>query len=258
MPNRAKPSRLVETLDRLEQAYGVLVGSEDAVEAAILALLAEHAPDLSKVQSRQALREWFVDWNEMRVADPWDISSALGAGGHSGARAFAKAALKMLGSVHAVLNRCSFDRARANPEADLEAVVAKMRNVPPHARAVMLAVLAEDDEWRPDKEVAKFVQKVGLVPKTTSLPKIAKALAAAAGEDDRLRAHYLLTRYAHRSDDDADPLAGAAAPKRAEKSTDAEPAAPAAKPAKQPKPAKAAKKTGGAAKPPRSKAAKAK
>lgn len=216
MAARTKTSQLSEILDRLEAAYGTIVPTEDAVEAAVLALLAEHAPTFSTVQARQALREAFVDWNEMRVADPWDISHAIG-GGTPGTRAFAKAAVKALDSLHGVLNRASFDRAVADPEADVEALVAKMKRVPPHAKAVMLAVLAPDGEWRPDKEVAKVAQKLGLVKKTTSLTKIAQGLAAAAGPDDRLRGHYLLTLYAHRAEDAPDPLEDAGAAKGAAK-----------------------------------------
>ncbi len=193
-------------LERLEVAYGALVPSEDPIEAALLALLAEHAPARSEVQSRQALREAFVDWNEMRVADPWDVAHAI-ATKDPGVRAFAKAALKALSSIHSTLNRASFDRALANPEADIDALVAKMRGLPAHAQTVMLAVLAADGDWRPDKEISKVVQKLGLVAKTTSLNKVAQSLAAQADAEDRLRAHYLLARYAHRPDGAADPLA---------------------------------------------------
>jgi endonuclease III len=221
MAARSKMSKFAELLDRLESAYGPLVPSEDPIEAGLMTLLAEHAPELSVVQTRQALREWFVDWNEMRVADPWDVSNVVKSGGHAGARNFSRAALRLLKGVHAGLNRCAFDRALADPDVDVDALVDKMRYVPAHTKAVMKATLGGEGEWRPDKELSKFVQKLGLVAKTTSLSKVAKGLAEIADESDRLRAHYLLTRYAHRAADSDDPLT-----------------APARKPAK-----KAAKKT---------------
>jgi hypothetical protein len=206
MASRSKSAQLSALLDRLEKAYGPLVPTEDPVEAGLMALLAEHAPDLSRVQTRQALREWVVDWNEMRVADPWDISNAIAPGGHAGARAFARAALRLLAAVQEVANRVAFDRALADPEVDVDVLVDKMRNVPEHARAVMKTVLSEDGDWKPDKTIGKLVLTQGLVPKTTSLAKIAKGLASIAAEDDRVRAHYLLGRYAHRPADAPDPL----------------------------------------------------
>ena len=237
MAARSKTAKMSELLDRLEGEYGPLVPTEDPVEAGLLALLAEHAPDLSRVQSRQALREWVVDWNEMRVADPWDVSNAVGPGGHAGARKFARAALKMLSSLQDVANRCAFDRALADPEADVEVLVDKMRGVGPHVRAVMKTTLAEDGEWKPDKEVSKVVQKLGLVPKTTSLTKVAKGLASISSEDDRLRAHYLLARYAHRPDGSDDPLDKPASAKSTKSSK------PAKKAAKKPAKKASAKKT---------------
>ncbi len=223
MASRSKSSKLSEILGRLEAAYGPLVATEDPVEAGLLALLAEHAPDLARVQTRQALREWVVDWNEMRVSDAWDIAHAIAPGGHDGARAFARSALRLLSSLEVVANRCAFDRALADPEFDIDAAVDRMRGVPAHARAVMKAVLAEGDEWKPDSAVLKAVQKLGLVTRTTSLAKVAKGLAAISEPGDRLRAHYLLTRYANRAADSADPLAAPAgktsAKKRAAKKT---------------------------------------
>jgi endonuclease III len=221
MAARSKKSQLSGILDQLESAYGPLVQTEDPIEAGLMTLLAEHAPDLAVVQTRQALREWFVDWNEMRVADPWDVSNVVKSGGNAGARKFSRAARRLLKSTHAALNRCAFDRALADPELDLDALVDKMRNVPPHTKAVLKAALAGEGEWKPDKEVSKVVQKLGLVAKTTSLNKVASALDALADESDRLRAHYLLTRYAHRPAESDDPLTtGAKTPaKKAAKKT---------------------------------------
>ena len=211
MPSRSKSAQMTTILERLEAAYGPLVPSDDPVEAGLMALLAEHAPDLSRVQTRQALREWVVDWNEMRVADPWDIAHAMAPGGHAGARAFSRAALRLLAAIHDATNRCSFERALADPEVDVDTMIDKMRGVAPHVRAVMKAALSESGDWKPDKDVSKAVQSLGLVPKTTSIPKVSKSLASICGADDRMRAHYHLTRYAHRAADAPDPLAGGGA-----------------------------------------------
>ena len=202
-----KSAALTRVLDRLEVSYGVLVPSDDAVEAGILALLAHHAPHLSSVKTRQALREWFVNWNELRVADPWDIAHAIGAKSDPQAAAFARATLKFMKSLHHRLNRTSFDLVQADPDADVAAIVGAMRGVPAPSKCVMLAVLAGEGEWRIDKETSKLVQGMSLAPKSTSTAKTGRALAEQAKDDDRLRAHYLLARYAHRPGDDEDPLA---------------------------------------------------
>ena len=187
-----KTKELSTLLDRLEAVYGRMVPTTDAVEAGLLALLAEHAPAT------------FVDWNEMRVAEPWDLVVALEASDDPAARKFAKTALKYLRSLHNVLNRCSFERAAGEPEVDLSVLIGKIRGASAGAKGVCLA--AATSSWVPNAEVSKLVQKLGLIAKTSSAVKAGKALEAIADPADHLRAHYLLSRYAARNKDDADPL----------------------------------------------------
>ncbi len=219
MPGRTKTAQLVDALDKLEARYGRLVPSDDPVEAGVLTMLAMHAPKLSTAASRDRLREEFVDWNEMRVSDPWDVACALDAGGDADARAFGRAAVRFLESINAVLHRTSFDTVRNDLGADLPAIVEKMRGAPPAAKAVVLAALDSSGGWHPGAEMTKTLQKLGVVGKTTSNAKAGKEAQDAAAPEDRLRAHYLLTRYATREKDEDDPLgaAGRAAKSGAEK-----------------------------------------
>ena len=231
MAGRSKAAQLTEALDRLEARYGKLVPSEDAVEAGVLTLLAMQAPKFSNVETRDRLRDAFVDWNEMRVCDAWDVATAMEAGGDAEARAFGRAALRFLESMNAVLHRTSFEAARNDPNADVAAIVEKMRGAPPPVKAVVLAVLDASGGWHPGAEMAKTLQRLGVIGKTASAVKAGKEAQEAAGSEDRLRAHYLLTRYACREKEEDDPLAGVGGAKRAAK--------PAAE--KKPKAAKAAK-----------------
>lgn len=215
MGGRSKAAILTDALDKLEARYGKLVPSDDPVEAGVLTLLATHAPKLSNVESRDRLRDAFVDWNEMRVSDAWDVSTALEAGGDPDALAFGRAALRFLESMNAVLHRTSFDAAKADPQADLAAILEKMRGAPAPVKAVVLAVLDASGGWHPGAEMAKTLQKLGVIGRTASAAKAGKEAHAAAGSEDRLRAHYLLTRYACREKEEDDPLAGAASARRA-------------------------------------------
>ena len=52
MAARSKKSQIDGMLDRLEAAYGPLVPSEDPIEAGLMTLLAEHAPDLANATTR--------------------------------------------------------------------------------------------------------------------------------------------------------------------------------------------------------------
>jgi hypothetical protein len=205
---RGKNAQLAAALDRLEARYGKLVTSDDPVEAGVLTLLAMHASKFSTPATRERLREAFVDWNEMRVSDPWDVAVALEAPDDPQARAFGRAALRFLESMNAVLHRTSFEAAKADPQADLGAVLEKMRGAPPPVRAVVLAVLDAAGGWRPGPEMAKTLQKIGVVGKTSSAAKAGKEAQEAAEKGDRLRAHYLLTRYGVREKDEDDPLDG--------------------------------------------------
>ena len=217
MPGRSKAAQLTEALDRLEARYGKLVPSDDPVEAGVLTLLAMHAPNFCSTESRDRLREAFVDWNEMRVSDAWDVSTALEAGGDAQARAFGRAAVRFLESINAVLHRTSFPAAGIDPAADLSAVVEKMRGAPPPVKAVVLAVLDASGGWHPGAEMAKVLQRLGVIGKTASAAKAAKEAQESAGSEDRLRAHYLLTRYACRAPEEDDALAGIDGGKRAAK-----------------------------------------
>lgn len=231
MSGRSKAAQLTDALDRLEARYGKLVPSDDAVEAGVLTLLAMQAPKYSNVETRDRLREAFVDWNEMRVSDAWDVSTAMEAGGDAESRAFGRAALRFLESMNAVLHRTSFEAAKNDLNADLPAIVEKMRGAPPPVKAVVLAVLDSTGGWHPGTEMAKTLQKLGVIGKTASAVKAGKEAQEAAGSEDRLRAHYLLTRYACREKEEDDPLAGVGGGKRAAKAASE----------KKPKGAKAAK-----------------
>ena len=225
MAGRSKAAQLGDALDRLESSYGRIVPSEDPVEAGILTLLAMHAPKLSNVESRDRLREAFVDWNEMRVSDPWDVTTALETGGDDAARAFARAALRFLESINAVIHRTSLDHLRTDPQADPSAVVERMRGAPPPVKAVVLAVLDSTGGWHPGPEMAKTLQALGVVGKTASAAKAGKEAQEAAGSEDRLRAHYLITRYACREKEEADPLESLLGGKRGKSEKKAKPAA---------------------------------
>lgn len=245
---------LARILSTLETEYGSIQPTDDPVEAGFLALLAEHAPEFSTDSVRDHLRMAFVDWNEMRVAEPWDIVVAMGAGGKPAARKFAKATGKYLRSLHGVLNRCSFDGL--DPDSDPEPLVNKMRGVPATAKLVVLSIVKGGAA--PSQDMSKFLQKHGIIPKTTSVNKAAKSLLGVCSSEELLRAHYLLGRYLTRPKDSADPLEGGSprpAPAKAVVEAPAEeaPAEEAAAPA--PAPEKAAKT---AKKPAAKKAVKAK
>ncbi|MCE9634128.1 MAG: hypothetical protein K8T90_00350 [Planctomycetes bacterium] len=203
-PNRA--TSLDGALDKLEAAYGCFVTPGDPVEAGVLALLASTAPSLANEASRDRIRHAFVDWNEARVADPWDITCALESSPNPEGRVFARAMLRFLDSVHTVLNRCSFDVPAGEPVPDWVASTDKMRGATPAVRAVCLAMVMPDAGWHATPEIVKAVQKLGTVGKTQSAQKIAAGLAEHCKPEDRLRAHYLLARYGARAKDDPDPL----------------------------------------------------
>lgn len=230
MPGRSKAAQLTEALDRLETRYGKLLASDDPIEAGILTLLAMHASKHSTTEMRDRLRDAFVDWNEMRTADAWDVTTAMEVEGDPEARAFAKAALRFLESIDAVLHRTSFEAVKNDPQADLPAVLEKMRGAPPPVKAVVLAVLDASGGWHPGAEMTKVLQKLGVIGKTASAARAGKEAQEAAASEDRLRAHYLLTRYAVREKDEPDPLE--AAGRRAAKPAGEKKAKAAAKSAK--------------------------
>jgi hypothetical protein len=178
-----------------------------------------HAPKFSNEASRDRLRDAFIDWNEMRVSDPWDVASALDAGGDAESRAFGRAAVRFLESINAVLHRTSFETAKSDIATDYSAIVEKMRGAPPPVKAVVLAALDASGGWHPGAEMAKTLQRLGVIGKTASAAKAGKEAQDAASEEDRLRAHYLLTRYATREKEEDDPLKALGAGGRASKSS---------------------------------------
>lgn len=222
-------SALKEALPRLEKAYGRLLPASDPVEGGAMALLALHAPSFSTEEARDRVRTAFVDWNEVRVADPWDVTTALDASGSAEARAFARALLRYLESLHTVLNRCSFDVPAGETAPDWEASLSKMRGATPGVRAVCLAMVSGDDAWVASADVVKAAVKLGLSGKTTSGAKVGAALAELAAPADRLRVLYLLGSWGGRSKDAPDPLAPPEKPAKAAKSAKTAKSAKAAK-----------------------------
>ncbi len=216
MPHRAKAA-LTDALDRLEGRYGRLVTSEDPVEAGLMTLLAVHDPARSKPETRDLLRAAFVDWNEARVSDPWDIVTAIGAGDDPAAREFARAAIRFLESLNTVLHRTSLDAVAADPQTDVDAVLEKLRGATPEVRAVVRATMDKEGGWHPGAEMVKALQKIGVVGKTTSAAKAGKEAQDAGDASDRMRAHYLLTRYGCRPKEEDDPLETARRGKGGEK-----------------------------------------
>jgi hypothetical protein len=234
MPQQ-RAAALTAALDVLERAYGRLVPSSDPLEAGAMALLATHAPALATEESRDRIRQSFCDWNEARTADAWDVTNALDADADPAARSFARALLRFLESVHAVLNRCSFEVPAGEPAPDWAASVEKMRGAPPAVRAVCLASLTAPPGWHATPDIVKSALRLELVAKTTSAPKVAAGLAEICREEDRLRAHYLLARWGARAKEDPDPLGGEDGKKKPAKS------ARPAKASKREKPARAGK-----------------
>lgn len=210
-------SALEEVLTKLEKAYGAYVTPGDPVEAGVMALLAAEAPSLSTEETRDRIRQAFVDWNEARVADPWDVTNAMEASGSPESRAFARAMIRFLESAHNVLNRCSFEVPPGEMIPDWQASLDRMRGATPAARAVCMAMLTPAPGWCVTPDMVKAVGKLGLVGKTTSATKIAAALAEICPPEDRLRTHYLLARYGARAKEDADPMADEKKPAKAAK-----------------------------------------
>lgn len=210
-------SALKEAIPRLERAYGRFVTPGDPVEAGVMATLAAEAPAFATEEVRDRIRQAFVDWNEARVADPWDVTTAMEAGGDPAARTCARAMIRFLESVHTVLNRCSFDVPAGEAVPDWPAALDKMRGAGPGAKAACLAMLAPADGWHATPEIVKAALKLGIVGKTTSGTKVAAGLADVCPAEDRLRVHYLLARYGGRGKDDPDPLGGTEKAEKAEK-----------------------------------------
>lgn len=206
---------LGQVLDKLEAAYGAYPAPADPLEAGVMAILAMHAPALATEETRDRLRAAFVDWNEVRVADTWDITAALELPGDPAARSFARALLKFLETLHATLNRCSFDVLEGEVKPDWVASMEKVRAATPPVKAVVLAMLDEQlGGWYITPEMLKAALKLGIAGKTTSVTKAAQSLAEACAPEDRLRLHYLLARYAAREKDDPDPFDSGSKAKR--------------------------------------------
>ena len=208
-------SAVGEALTKLEKAYGAYVAPGDPVEAGVMALLATEAPALSTEETRDRIRQAFVDWNEARVADTWDVTSAMESGASPEARTFARAMIRFLESAHTVLNRCSFEVPPGEAVPDWAAALDRMRGATPAVRAVCMAMLAPAPGWHATPDIVRAAARLGFVGKTTSAAKIAAGLADVCPPEDRLRAHYLLARYGSRGKDDPDPLGGDAKKKAA-------------------------------------------
>ena len=79
-PNKGTPrQRLERALDRLHKVFGDLMPPEtgSVIEKAIFLVVREHGSEASSTRSMAALKENFIDWNEVRASRPSELARLM-------------------------------------------------------------------------------------------------------------------------------------------------------------------------------------
>jgi len=80
VPRKGSKARVAELLERLDKAYGAIDPPEDAptmLEKAVYLVLREGGGKAAVAKAMGALREEFVDWNEVRVSSPSELARLM-------------------------------------------------------------------------------------------------------------------------------------------------------------------------------------
>ena len=85
-PNKGTPrQRLERAMERLDKAFGEILPPAEpgsVLERAVYLVVREHGGEAYSERAMAALKEHFIDWNEVRASRPSELARLMAGGGH--------------------------------------------------------------------------------------------------------------------------------------------------------------------------------
>jgi endonuclease III len=206
VPERRGP-RLGKVLEVLARTYGKEPSrnpGDTPLDHVVYGIIAGNSPMQKARAAFEKLKESFVDWNELRVAEAREIVAHLDRlGEREDLYARAELLRRTLQGLFDARDtvRIELDKTGAKPEEEQE-VVRALGTVPGLSPGLVGAVMARavaEPPVRLSPGMVRVAQRIGVIPRSGGDAKQAAALASAAGDRDaRILMHFLLGEHAER------------------------------------------------------------
>ena len=194
----SKMAKAMEALARVHGREPARNPGDGPLDHLVYGIIAGRAPQQKARQAFERLREGFVDWNELRVAEAREIVQHMDGLGET-AELYARAEL-LRRTLQALFDARDTVRIDLSKAEDEEEVLRALGMVPGLSPGIVAAVAAKADPDPPIRlgpGMARVAQRIGIVPRSGGEAKTAAALASLAGEGEaRVLAHYLLGEHA--------------------------------------------------------------
>ena len=199
--------RLGKVLEILARDYGKEPSrnpGDTPLDHLVYGIIAGNSPMQKARAAFEALREAFVDWNELRVAEAREIVEHLdGLGEREVLYPRAELLRRTLQGLFDARDtvRIELDKTGGKPEEEQE-VVRALSTVPGLSPGLVGAVMARavaEPPVRIAPGMVRVAQRIGVIPRAGGDAKHASALASGAGDrDGRILMHYLLGEHGER------------------------------------------------------------
>ncbi|MEN8149076.1 MAG: hypothetical protein ABFS86_04590, partial [Planctomycetota bacterium] len=197
---KARADRISDILAALEKAGGRTprIKSDLPMDQLVALMFARHGTPPQATKSVQALREEFVDWNEVRISYVREIIKPLEDRNLPDPKARARDLIDLFERFYMDHNAVNLDFL-AVEELNLEEAFNYLKNLPgvgDAAAAGIVIVHAEEGRAVAAPEVLRVPGRLGLAGKSPTPARIRKVLEESLKGKDRIRAHYLFARLA--------------------------------------------------------------
>lgn len=149
--------------------------TDSLVDQVVMAVLWADAPPAKARQACAKLAEEFVDWNELRVSMTTEAGSVLEACGLPMVKA--GALKRILGKVVEELYTFDFEALAARPRDQLKAWFMSIEGLPHPIAASVLYHVFQYDRVLADADIARVIQRLGLVAETAAEPEVEAGMA---------------------------------------------------------------------------------
>jgi len=195
-----RSDRLSEVLSLLEKSGGRTprLQSDLAMDQLVALMFAGHGTPRQATKSVHALREEFVDWNEVRISYVREIIKPLEVVGLPEPKERAREMIALFDRFYMDHNAVNLDFLDVE-ELDLEETFAYMKGLPgvgDAAAAGIVIVHAPEERAIAAPEILRVPGRIGLAGKGATPARIRKILEDGLQGNDRLKGHYLFARLA--------------------------------------------------------------
>ncbi|MEW6744159.1 MAG: hypothetical protein AB1486_15510 [Planctomycetota bacterium] len=190
-------AKLTAVLDALELVYGKVkfLPKEPLLDQAIFLVFREGWDYKKAARALRILQSEFVDWNEARVSTVGEICNLLGFGSDRNFAEKSQRVLSLLDKIYRERSVVTLDHVlEMDPEARRQ-YLASLEVLSPADVQLLLQLHAPPGELLMTYQALRVGSRIGLIPKTTSIPLGTRHYAAILPESDWPRLQVLMVQH---------------------------------------------------------------